>query len=216
VSDQPADPIRQVAAWDFDGTITRRDTLGGFLLHVAGRRRVANAVARHATSLARGLGHNGRRDEAKAALLNSLLGGRRHDDLVAAGRSYATRLTEGYRPTSLEQIDIHRAGGHELVIVSASLRFYLDAVGEQLGFDHVIGVEMAVDATGHLTGALARPNVRAEEKAVRLSEWLMQSDRPPIGESSERAPSPVEIWAYGNSSGDDALLAMADHPTRVE
>ncbi len=193
-----------MAAWDFDGTITRRDTLGGFLLHVAGRRRVAAAVARHSTSLARGLGHNGQRDEAKAALLSSLLGGRPHDDLVAAGRSYAARLPSGYRPTSLEQIDAHLAEGHELVIVSASLRFYLDAVAEQLGFDHVIGVEMAVDPTGHLTGQLARPNVRAEEKVLRLREWLTQTGR-----------SPAEIWAYGNSSGDDALLAMADHPTRV-
>jgi phosphatidylglycerophosphatase C len=35
----------------------------------------------------------------------------------------------------------------------------------------------------------------------RLESWL-------AGES-------VELWAYGDSSGDDELLAFADHPTRI-
>ena len=34
---------------------------------------------------------------------------------------------------------------------------------------------------------------------MRLREWF--DDRPA-----------TELWAYGNSSGDEALLAMADHP----
>ena len=42
------------------------------------------------------------------------------------------------------------------------------------------------------------PNVRAEQKAIRLAEAL--------------APDPVEIWAYGDSAGDVEMLAMADHP----
>ena len=53
-----------------------------------------------------------------------------------------------------------------------------------------------------LTGALSGANVRKAEKARRLSDWL-------------RRRRPYELWAYGDSSGDDELLAMADHPTWI-
>ena len=56
---------------------------------------------------------------------------------------------------------------------------------------------------GRLTGALTHPNVRAEQKAVRLREWMGQPATGPL--------HGVELWAYGNSSGDHALLQLADH-----
>ena len=63
-------------------------------------------------------------------------------------------------------------------------------------------VELELDPDGRATGSLARPNVRGEEKANRLHEWL-------DGRAIE------EMWAYGNSSGDEALLAMSHHPTWI-
>ena len=73
---------------------------------------------------------------------------------------------------------------------------------EAFGFDHVIAVGLESDADGTLTGELAGPNVRGPEKAVRLRRWL-GDDRPEM------------LWAYGNSSGDTELLAMADVPVWV-
>lgn len=126
-----------------------------------------------------------------------MLAGRSETDLIDAGRSYAALIAGRLRPEALQRIDWHRSQGHELVIVSASLVYYLHPMAERLGFDHVIGVDME-SAHGRLTGRLAGPNVRAEEKPRRLRSWL--------------GDGPAEIWAYGNSSGDDALLAMANHP----
>ena len=70
-----------------------------------------------------------------------------------------------------------------------------------LGPDHVISCSLETDPAGLVTGRLLGGNVRGPEKANRLRAWLG-------GDS-------VELWAYGDSSGDDELLAMADHPTRV-
>ena len=53
------------------------------------------------------------------------------------------------------------------------------------------------------SGSLARPNVRGPEKEARLRAWM--AEREPYG----------TLWAYGNSSGDRELLAMADRPTMV-
>jgi phosphatidylglycerophosphatase C len=193
---------RRVAAFDFDGTITQRDTLAGFLTFVGGRSALARASARRAPAMVAGLRDDVARDRAKEAVLGDVLRGRSEADLRAAGARYAALLPARYRLNTVERVSWHRHEGHELIIVSASLAYYLDPVADALGIGHVIGVEMATDGDGRLTGALAGPNVRGAEKAVRLQAWW--ADRPAD-----------ELWAYGNSSGDDALLALAHHPTWV-
>ena len=193
---------RRVAAFDFDGTITQRDTLLGFLLFVGGRRAVGASLTRRAGGLLRGMRDDALRDASKEQVLADVLGGRSVTEVSEAGRRYARLLPERFRPDIVERLRWHQAEGHEVVLVSASLEFYLRPVAEELGLTDVIGVEMENDGEGRLTGRLARPNVRAEQKAIRLREWL--GDRPA-----------AELWAYGTSSGDDNLLEMADHPTWV-
>ena len=194
---------RPVAAFDFDGTITRRDTLAGFLRHVGGDRLFARSLLAHAPAMARGLRDDQIRDAAKSAVLGRILGGRLETDVTQAGERYAELLPARFRPDVVERIEWHRSEGHELVMVSASLVYYLCPVAEALGFADVIGVEMEVGPDSRLTADFAAANVRAAQKEMRLREWLGDDGRP------------VELWAYGNSSGDDHLLAMSDHPTWV-
>lgn len=196
------EPERRVAAFDFDGTITHNDTLFGFLIFIGGRRRVWGAMTRRVGPLLRGLRDDVIRDEAKALVLGDVLGGRTAEELADAGERYATLLPGRFRTDIVERLRWHQGEGHEVVLVSASLDAYLRPVAAELGLTDVIGVEMESASDGRLTGRLARPNVRAEQKAVRLREWF--DGRPA-----------TELWAYGNSSGDEALLEMADHPTWV-
>ena len=73
--------------------------------------------------------------------------------------------------------DWHRQAGHRVVIVSASPTVYLDAAGRRLGVDAVLATELEVGADGRLTGRLAGPNCRGEEKVKRLQAWLDGSGR---------------------------------------
>jgi phosphatidylglycerophosphatase C len=198
---------RRIAAFDFDGTLTRRDTLLPFLARACGPRVLGRTVGRVAPTAVRArtgrlTGEVHHRDATKAALLQDLFTGRRDTWLQSEGAQYAATLPSKLRPEMVEQVRWHRDAGHELVIVSASLRTYLDPFAEDFGFDHVIAVEMEADAEGMLTGAMVGPNVRGPEKAVRLRRWL-DGDEPEM------------LWAYGNSSGDTELLAMADVPVWV-
>ncbi|CAN5529137.1 HAD-IB family hydrolase [soil metagenome] len=198
---------RRIAAFDFDGTLTQRDTLLPFLVRTCGSRRVARAVSRVAPLAARArLGrlqselHH--RDAVKEALLRELLAGREASWLAEAGEDFARTLPGRLRPELEERVEWHRSHGHELVIVSASLLAYLAPFGRSEGFDHVIAVEMAVGTDGLLTGDLVGANVRGPEKAVRLDAWL----------GDDHAEM---IWGYGNSSGDVELLARAHVPVWV-
>lgn len=195
---------RQIAAFDFDGTLTHRDTLLPFLVRAFGARRVAAAVARVAPAAARARtgrlqGDLHHRDAVKAALLRDLFRSRDRDWLATEGASFAATLPDRLRPEMVTQVAWHRGHGHELVIVSAGLQAYLEPFGHAEGFDHVIAVELATDPAGVLTGELASANVRGREKAHRFTAWL-------DGEQ------PAFVWAYGNSAGDTELLELADVP----
>src|SRR6185437_13325609 len=95
----------------------------------------------------------------------------------------------------------HQQAGHEVAIVSASLDVYLDEVARTLGVAHVLCTSLDTDERGFCTGRLRGANCRGAEKATRLQMLLGTDD--------------VELWAYGNSRGDDEMLALAHHPVRV-
>lgn len=194
---------RHVAAFDFDGTLTRRDTLVPFLAKVSGRPRFAQVCAQLGLLGARRRVDVRDRDEVKAEMVRRLFAGRSERELRRQGEVYARDLLANQiDPDVLRRLDQHRDRGDDVLFVSASLVYYLDPIAEQLGMQGVIAVEPAVDGD-RLTGALTHPNVRAEQKALRLREWLGQPANGPL--------DGVELWAYGNSSGDHALLRLADH-----
>lgn len=194
---------RRIAAFDFDGTLSRRDTLVPFLASAGGRARFARVCANLGVSGARRTVDVRDRDGLKEQMIRQLFAGRSESELVSRARLYSRDLlTNQLRPEVLRRLDQHRDAGHEVVFVSASLAHYLDPLAAELGVAGVLAVELeSVD--GRLTGGLARPNVRAEQKAIRLREWLGQEPHGPL--------DGVELWAYGNSSGDHALLELADH-----
>ncbi len=200
---------RRIAAFDFDGTLTRGDTVLPFLVQACGRTNVSRALARVAPAAGRarlprrppGAAHH--RDLTKELLLRELFRGHDAASLAEQGEHYASTLRSQLRPQMAEQVRWHRVAGHELVIVSASLAVYLVPFARAHGFDHAIGVELEAAPDGRLTGLLTRPNVRGAEKVTRLRAWL---------EGTE----PEKLWAYGNSRGDQELLSMATHPVWVD
>ena len=195
---------RQIAAFDFDGTISRRDSLGPFLQLVCGRGAFYRAMATRAPVLAGVTVGIGDRDAEKERLVGRLLAGRAAADVREAGDRYAHRLHSGdaLRPEMLERVAWHREHGHEVVIVSASLDVYLHPLAPRLGIDHVLCTELGVGPDGRLDGTLVGGNVRGPEKLQRLQTWL--------GPDAD-----IELWAYGDSAGDRELLAAADHPHRI-
>ena len=190
-------PRRTVAAFDFDGTLTRRDTLLPFLVQLCGPSRVAWALASEAPVLASVALGRGDRDAGKARLLARVLAGRPIAAVQAVVDSYAADVTaRRLRPDTVTRLRWHVRNGHDVVVVSASPELYVAPIVRRLGVTTVLATGLEVDAADRLTGRLLGANVRGPEKERRLREHL--------------GSEPVTLYAYGDSTGDRELLAMAD------
>lgn len=190
-----------VAAFDVDGTLTTRDCVVPFLRTVAGTSSLVRSVVARPAIAVRAVARRDR--DTLKELAVAACRGRAATEIDAAGREFAlTRARHWLRPDTLARLRWHLGAGHRVVLVSASLRPYLEPLGAELGVHAVLCTTFERDGDDRLTGRLLGANCRGPEKARVLREWL--------GES------PVELWAYGDSAGDRELLAMADHPHLVK
>jgi phosphatidylglycerophosphatase C len=191
-----------IAAFDVDGTLTRRDCVLPFFVRVAGRARVAGALAGRAGLLAAARRDRARRDDVKAALSAAVLRGRPAGDVAEIGERFAGEIADRWiRDDVAARLAWHRDAGHEVVLVTASFAVYAEPLGRRLGASRVMATELEVDLAGRLTGRLAGANCRGQEKVRRLA--ALYGDPPPLG------------WAYGDSPDDAPMLAQARHPVSV-
>ncbi len=189
-----------VAAFDFDGTLTRRETLLPFLLHTLG----AVAVARHALMLSPTLAGYGlgliRNDVAKERVFVRCLAGMRNDELQQKAERFAALiLPRLLRQEALQRLDWHKRQGHRCVVISASLELYVRPWAIKAGFDDVIATRLETRENGHVTGKLSGANCYGIEKVRRLETLLGVRDG-------------YSLYAYGDSRGDKELLSSADYP----
>jgi phosphatidylglycerophosphatase C len=199
--DRALNPGQQLAVFDFDGTLTRRDTLVPFLAAVCGRRQVAVAMVRHGILVGRAAAGLGGETAAKQALFGRILKRRTIAEVQACLPPFTEQLlARGMRAEMLARVAWHRDEGHQLVMVSASPELYVGPIAGDLGFTTVIATRLEVDDEERLTGRLLGANVKGPEKVRRLQEELGDA---PVG------------WAYGNSRGDRELLALAAEATMV-
>ena len=195
-----------VAAFDFDGTLVRRDSFVGFLRRVGGPRAVNAAFARSWRAVAAVGSDPSWRDVVKSNLVKGVLRGRTLEDVRAAALAYSGTVAGQVTPSMRQLLSQHAQAGHLTVIVSASLELYLQPAAELLGIDEAIGTRLEVGPDGRLTGRLEGANCRGVEKARRLTQWMNDRGLDPDG---------MPLWAYGDSAGDRQLLELARYATRV-
>lgn len=190
-----------VAAFDFDGTITTRDSLLPFLLYASGKWKTFSKLLFLSPAL---LGYSLNllsRQEAKERTLKNFFSGKPLKELQATAKAFAhsETLKRLIKKSALERLQWHKNQHHRCILVSASIDLYLEPWTQLMGFDDLLcsNVEIINDQT--ISGRLSGLNCRGEEKIRRLETLLGPKDS-------------YILYAYGDSSGDKELLQLADYP----
>jgi phosphatidylglycerophosphatase C len=192
--------VTDIAAFDFDGTLTTGGSVLPFLVAVSDRSTVASAIAALWPRLLRAaLAGGSVADQSKEDLFERVLAGVSVDHLNSVSATFAhDHLARHLRADLQHRFDWHRHRGDRIAIVSASPECYVREVGVRLGADAVIATRLEVASNGALTGRYDGKNCRGQEKVRRLQEWIGE------GGMDQR------LCAYGNSRGDLRMLSAAD------
>jgi phosphatidylglycerophosphatase C len=191
----PREPAATVVAFDFDGTLTDRDSFIGFLVWKVGAAGFAAGLLRAAPAIC-AYGFNRDRGALKAAIAGRFLGGATRGDIAQDARRFAeTRFKSLIRPDALRCWEEWGAKGASRIIVTASPEILVSPFARLLGAEGVIGTRLAFDREDRFTGALEGKNCRGPEKVARL--------RAALGPDVDLAA------AYGDTAGDREMLAMA-------
>lgn len=97
----------------------------------------------------------------------------------------------------------HRQAADRLLIISASAYFLVSAIGERLGVEEVLAIDLA-EEHGHYSGKTRGVLTYRDGKVTRLNAWLAEH-----GERLDGA------YFYSDSRNDLPLLGMVDNPRVV-
>lgn len=188
-----------VALFDFDGTLTSRDSLLPFLKMTRGSLcfglamlKVFPVLVGYALKLVQN-------NVAKELLLINTIGGMSSVVLNTFGEEFAQHIIPAMlRKDMQERLIEHQMKGHCCILVSASLDVYLVPWAKLVGFDYCISTSLEVSAEGVVTGRLNGGNCYGDEKVRRIEQLFSK-----IG-------LPSRVYAYGDSDGDVPMIEMAD------
>lgn len=187
---------RLIVAFDFDGTLTIRDSFTAFLRRRAGAAGWAIGLTKMAPALAAYVSDRDR-GRIKAASVREFLGGVERATLEAEAEAFAADIWDQFmRPDALACWKAWGDKGAHRVIVTASPETTVAPFARRLGAEGLLGTQLVFDAQGRVTGAFVGENCRGEEKVRRL--------RAAYGDDMKLAA------AYGDTSGDTEMIAMAE------
>ena len=197
------EPVRRVAIFDLDGTLTWHDTFIGFMVGYVRRRparwlrswRLPLAFARYlAGGMDRGL--------LKQRIIQLFMRGDERASIDRWAETFAEMTVRtGCRDEALALLRDHQRAGDFVVLLSASPDLYVPRIGTVLGVNRTLCTEIAFDGE-RLSGTLLTPNRRGEEKRRCLADL-------------KREFPDATISAYGNSSSDLPHLVEVEHPLLV-
>ena len=194
-----------VAIFDLDSTITSRDThIPFYLVYLKRRPMKWLNILPVVFASARYLAGDKDRKKLKQAFLKAFMGGVGIDEARSLAADYARYwMDHNVYPGALARIAWHKSQGHPLILATASYSLYAGPMADILGFDHVIGTEIELDADNRIVGKLIGENCRGSEKRDRVLALL-----------SDKYPSAHKVF-YSDDKADAPLLEAADEAFMV-
>ena len=187
--------MKKIAFFDFDGTITTKDTLLEVIKHQKGKVAFYTGLLLNAPVLAGLKLKLVSNQAAKERILRHFFKRMLLTDFQQACDNFIDEtLPAILRPGALEEMKRLKASGFEIVVVSASPENWIKKWADANGIG-LIATKLQLSGD-KLTGYIDGTNNNAEEKAARIRAEFDLSEYD-------------EIYCYGDSGGDKAMLALA-------
>lgn len=203
-------PMRSVAIYDMDKTITRKATWTPFLIHAAMARAPWRLILLPAAGLASLLYLVKAIDRARLKeVTHRLMLGRTIPpaDLEAVAQAFADSVAaSNLFADARERVEADRAAGWEPVLATASHGYYARAIAARLGIAQVIATEAQRDADGNVLAGIEGENCYGPAKLRLIEAWMAREGI---------ARSDLRVRFYSDHVSDAPVLEWADEPFAV-
>lgn len=191
---QKTQALKKIAFFDFDGTITTKDTLLEFIRFCKGSTRLYWGFLLNSPLLVAYKAGIISNQKAKERILTHFFGKMPVTEFNKLGDDFAAGPLETFlRPKAILEINKLKETGFEVVIVSASAENWLRHWSDQNGLTLIASKMEARKEC--ITGKLAGKNCHGEEKVRRIQSLFN------LGEYRD-------IYCYGDTSGDKPMLSL--------
>jgi phosphatidylglycerophosphatase C len=186
--------VRRIAFFDFDGTITTKDTLFEVIKYHKGKAKLFAGLLINAPVL---IGLKIKlisNQRAKEAILKYFFKGTELTAFQLKCDDFASRqLPAIIRSGALAEIKKLKESGFEIAVVSASAENWIKKWADKMEIG-LISTQLET-VNDKLTGNIAGQNCNGEEKAARIRSIYKLAEF-------------EEIYCYGDSNGDKQMLAL--------
>lgn len=191
-----------LALFDFDGTLTTKDSLAEFIKFAVGTPTYYFKLALFSPVFFLYKTKLMDNSYAKELLFRLYFYKINEDAFKTVAQKYGeTKINDIIRENIYEKFLQHIKNGDRVIIVSASMRCWLEPFATKHKVE-LLCTELAFEDK-KFTGHFKTKNCHGEEKLLRVKAHLNLDDYD-------------KIYTYGDSSGDDAILAIADVKVRVK
>ena len=190
---------RTIAVFDFDGTITTKDTLLLFIRFARGTKKFLLGMLLYSPLIIMMMLKLYPNWKCKEKVFSYFFRGMPYEEFKRLGEDFGKKFCNIIiRPSMKKRLLWHLKQGHKVYVISASIEEWVKPFFRTLDNVTVLATKVKPDLCG-----FASNNCYGQEKVNRLLEM-------------EPKRNTYTLYAYGDSQGDKEMLAFADNGTLIQ
>lgn len=187
--------FKNLALFDFDGTLCTKDSFTGFIFHTLSKRHIARQGLKILPWIQGYYLNLYPAHAMRPKLYRAMFTDSDAMQVQKMAEEYAQKLLHSLDPHLLKQLKTHQDLGHDVALVSASVDLYLKPICNLLGIELICSEVEIKDQK--ITGQYQTADCSGVQKKVRILEKYNLQHY-------------ANIYAYGNSTEDLEMLDLAN------
>lgn len=193
--------MKKIVVFDFDGTLTTKDTFIEFAKFAVGKRKTCFCFMLFLPLLILMKLRLVDNSKTKEKIFSFLYKEMEYNSFADKGFEFSNTIVCFENKSTVELMTHHLNSGDVVCVVSASVSEWVKPWCAKKGVQHVVCTIPEVK-NGHLTGKFATPNCYGMEKVVRLKQGIEDIED-------------YSLTVYGDSRGDKELMEIANVAIKI-
>ena len=191
---------RAIAVFDFDGTLTSKDTLLEFIKYACGTGRFYLGFTCYSPIIVLMFLHLYPNWKAKEKIFAFFFKGWEYQKFKDYGEEFSLKIENMKKENTMNKLYTHMEKSDTIYVITASILEWVLPWCKKNGISNVLATRIEIDERGIITGRFSSKNCYGQEKVNRLLQV-------------EPHRHTYTLYAYGDSRGDKEMIEFSDFGT---